>query len=179
MEFVKTCFAAPAAALQQCLAPAEPPIAAPVTAETSSAPIASAYVVSAPTAAAPIASKAEPLAAPSFNANELKALADPPLFAEYGELHKRALAYMRSRRDAAVAAEPNIAPSAEMASDVRLMRFLIAKSFDCAGSARTAARAPACVRLGGCVCVCVFVHLWYRALLVFREFEAVVTAAHE
>ena len=136
MEFVlQSCFAAPAAALQQCLAPAEPPIAAPVTAETSSAPIASAYVVSAPTAAAPIASKAEPLAAPSFNANELKALADPPLFAEYGELHKRALAYMRSRRDAAVAAEPNMAPSAEMASDVRLMRFLIAKSFDCAGAA--------------------------------------------
>jgi hypothetical protein len=56
-------------------------------------------------------------------------------FAEYGETHERALAYMRWRRDDAVASESSIQPSAEMAGDARLMRFLIAKSFDCKGAA--------------------------------------------
>ena len=61
---------------------------------------------------------------PMFSAAEVATLSDPVPFADYGELHEKALAYMRWRRDMAVGAEPAIAPSAEMASDSRLWRFL-------------------------------------------------------
>ena len=62
-------------------------------------------------------------------------LREPVPFAEYGALHERALEYMRWKRDEATTKEPALAPSDEMASDSRLMRFLVAKSFDCAGAA--------------------------------------------
>ena len=106
------------------------PAAAPEAPEPGT-DVAKKFAIAAP-AAAPSSSPAAP---PSFRAEELRLLQEPTAFADYGAAHERALAYMRWRRDAAVVTEPGIAPSAEMASDARLMRFLVAKSFDCAGAA--------------------------------------------
>ena len=75
------------------------------------------------------------MAIPSFKAEEMKQLQETVGFASYGDVHERALEYMRWRRDSAVQASPGLAPTAEMASDTRLMRFLVAKGFDCAGAA--------------------------------------------
>ena len=53
-------------------------------------------------------------------------------------LQERALAYMRWRRDDAIDKQGTLyAPSVEMASDVRLWRFLVAESFDAAKAAAT------------------------------------------
>lgn len=72
---------------------------------------------------------------PKFPPEEATQLAEPIPFAQYSAAHERALEYMRWRRDDAVAKDAALAPSAEMASDYRLMRFLIAKQFDCGGAA--------------------------------------------
>ena len=101
---------------------AEPPAAAPLppTEEPTRAP-----------PAAPLAA----VDAPSLSSDEIKVLQETANFAEYGQVQERVLKYMRWRRDQAVSENPAIAPSAEMASDARLMRFLIAKGFDCRGAA--------------------------------------------
>ena len=68
--------------------------------------------------------------APSFNAEEKAVLEEPAPFVDFGPIHERALSYLRWRRDAAVAAEPNLSPSDEVGRDDRLWRFAIAKQFD-------------------------------------------------
>ena len=70
------------------------------------------------------------LAAPAFTAEEKAILEEPRLLKDFTAVHERALAYMRWRRDTAVAAEPNLAPSTEAARDDHLWRFLVAKQFD-------------------------------------------------
>ena len=123
---------APAAELARALAPA------PTSARSSAAtrapspawPPPSAAVVSAPSAASSSSS-----VVPVFTADEIRLLQDPIPFSQYGDMHERALRYMRWRRDDAARQEPEIAPTVEMASDARLMRFLVAKAFDCPAAA--------------------------------------------
>ena len=78
---------------------------------------------------------AGPAPAPKFSSEEVAMLGEAVPFAQYTAAHERALAYMRWRRDDAVAKEAALAPSPEMASDIRLWRFLVAKQFDCEGAA--------------------------------------------
>ena len=72
---------------------------------------------------------------PTFTDAEIEALRAPTPVAEWGAVHERGLAYMRWRRDEAVKAS-GVAPSAEMASDLRLFRFLVATSFKAAEAAQ-------------------------------------------
>ena len=65
---------------------------------------------------------------PTFSSAEAATLAEPTPFANYGPSHERALAYMRWKRDEAVTADGSLAPSPEMAGDMRLWRFLVSKS---------------------------------------------------
>ena len=48
---------------------------------------------------------------------------------------QQTLVWMRTRRDAAVQKDPSLAPSAEMAHDLRLLRFLIGQKWDAAKAA--------------------------------------------
>jgi len=73
---------------------------------------------------------------PKFSESELASLRMPTPFAEWGALHERGLAYMRFKRDEAVGKAPQLRPSAEMASDLRLWRFLVATSFRGADAAK-------------------------------------------
>ena len=80
-----------------------------------------------PKAAPSPAAPAPEVACPSFTADELEVLKVPCAFADFGPSHERALAYMRWRRDEALAAGGGGAPlSPEFASDIRLVRFLAA-----------------------------------------------------
>jgi hypothetical protein len=127
--------------------PATPPALAPV----GSAPVGSADSVdtagaiesrrssaasttNAPSAAAAPAPAPE-VACPSFTSEEVELLKASSAFADFGEAHERGLAYMRWRRDEAVAASGGAAPSAEFASDVRLLRVFIACGWDCQAAA--------------------------------------------
>ena len=80
---------------------------------------------------------------PSFTEAEIAALRTSTPFAEWGELHERGLAYMRQQRDAALRTNASLAPSAEMASDLRMWRFLVATSFRAAEAAKMYADALA------------------------------------
>ena len=87
--------------------------------------------------APPPAAPAPEVACPSFTADELEALKAACAFADFGPTHELALAYMRWRRDEALAAggaggEPL---SAEFASDIRLVRFLAACGWDAQAAA--------------------------------------------
>ena len=78
-------------------------------------------------AAPPPAAPAPEVPCPSFTADELEALKAGCAFAEFGPTHELALAYMRWRRDEALAAGGGGEPlSTEFASDIRLVRFLAA-----------------------------------------------------
>ena len=78
-------------------------------------------------AAPPPAAPAPEVPCPSFTTDELEALKAGCAFAEFGPTHELALAYMRWRRDEALAAGGGGEPlSAEFAADIRLVRFLAA-----------------------------------------------------
>ena len=70
--------------------------------------------------AKPSAADSSAVAAPTFTADEKALLEAPVPFAEYGEVHERALSYLRWRRDEACAAEPNLEPSLEATRDSRV-----------------------------------------------------------
>jgi len=114
--------AAPANAPQPPPQPPHPPPPAAASAPAPSPPA---------VAPAPVAAPAKPVAEPAFTDAEVEVLRTPLAPSEWcgSELHERALAYMRSRRDAAVLADPSLAPTVEMASDLRLWRFLVATAF--------------------------------------------------
>ena len=88
--------------------------------------------ISIPEVAPPPAAPAPEVDCPSFSADELEALKASCAsgFAEHGPAHELALAYMRWRRDDALAASGGEPLSAEFASDIRLLRFLTACSWD-------------------------------------------------
>ena len=73
---------------------------------------------------------------PNFTEAEIAVLRTSMPFAEWGEPHERGLAYMRQQRDAALRTNASLAPSAEMASDLRMWRFLVATSFRAAEAAK-------------------------------------------
>ncbi|EOD32738.1 hypothetical protein EMIHUDRAFT_364345 [Emiliania huxleyi CCMP1516] len=108
--------AAPANAPQPPPQPPHPPPPAAASAPAPSPPA---------VAPAPVAAPAKPVAEPAFTDAEVEVLRTPLAPSEWcgSELHERALAYMRSRRDAAVLADPSLAPTVEMASDLRLWRL--------------------------------------------------------
>lgn len=86
---------------------------------------------SAASAASAAAGPAPRVDVPTFAPDELEAVKAVTTFAEFGPAHERGLAYMRWRRDDAVAsAHAGRAPSAEFASDTRMLRFLIACGWD-------------------------------------------------
>ena len=72
---------------------------------------------------------AGPASEPTFSEAQVEQMRKPLPFAEFGELHEQALAYMRWRRDEAVEKDAGLAPSPEAASDVRLWRFAVATGF--------------------------------------------------
>ena len=80
---------------------------------------------------------------PNFTEAEIAVLRTSMPFSEWGELHERGLAYMRQQRDAALRTNASLAPSAEMASDLRMWRFLVATSFRAAEAAKMYADALA------------------------------------
>merc|ERR1719446_882657 len=118
---------APAAAPANAPQPPPQPPPPPPPPAAASAPAPSPPAV----APAPVAAPTKPVAEPAFTDAEVEVLRTPLAPSEWcgSELHERALAYMRSRRDAAVLADPSLAPTAEMASDLRLWRFLVATAF--------------------------------------------------
>ena len=77
----------------------------------------------------PLAAPVGPVAEPFFTNEEVERLKTPVSFADFTAHHERALAYMRWRRQEAVEKDDRLAPSAEMASDARLFRFLMATGF--------------------------------------------------
>ena len=127
---------APAAAKTAAL-PAEP---IPATTASSAAqavvsatPVPSASVEWPPPLLQPVASSEADQHPANFTSQETAELSS----AEYdpgapSPLQMRALASMRRCRDAAVAGDSSLVPSPEMGGDVRLWRFLVANSFDCA-----------------------------------------------
>ena len=101
------------------------PLTAPAEAETAPAE-----------AAPPPAAPAPEVPCPSFTTDELEALKAGCAFAEFGPTHELALAYMRWRRDEALAAGGGGEPlSAEFAADIRLVRFLAACGWDAMAAA--------------------------------------------
>jgi len=112
---------APAAAPANAPQPPPQPPPPPPPPAAASAPAPSPPAV----APAPVAAPTKPVAEPAFTDAEVEVLRTPLAPSEWcgSELHERALAYMRSRRDAAVLADPSLAPTVEMASDLRLWRL--------------------------------------------------------
>ena len=114
----------------------------PVVEGKDAAPKSPAAAVTTPTSMSPLPpgpsappQPTGPVADPAFTDSEIKTLSEPVPFAAWGPLHERALAYMRWRRDSAVASDASLAPSPEAAADMRLWRFVVAKNFDCPGAA--------------------------------------------
>jgi len=77
----------------------------------------------------PPAAPVSPVDEPFFTNEERERLKLSVSFADFTAHHERALAYMRWRRQEAVEKDDRLTPSAEMASDTRLLRFLIATGF--------------------------------------------------
>lgn len=110
-----------------------PPASAPAAANNEvqlAGPFPDSIGVASPSTHAASPSSAADLAVPVFAPDEKMILEEPVQLKDFTAVHERALAYMRWRRDRAIAEEPHIAPSAEAARDDRLWRFLIAKQFD-------------------------------------------------
>ena len=102
---------------------ATPATPAPAPTPTPTPPAAS--------AASAAAGPAPRVDVPTFAPDELEAVKAVQTFAQFGPAHERGLAYMRWRRDDAVASvHAGRAPTAEFASDTRLLRFLIACGWD-------------------------------------------------
>ena len=109
-----------------------PPASAPAAANNEvqlAGPFPDSIGVASPSTHAASPSSAADLAVPVFAPDEKMILEEPVQLKDFTAVHERALAYMRWRRDRAIA-ESHIAPSAEAARDDRLWRFLIAKQFD-------------------------------------------------
>ena len=131
--------AAPANAPQPPPQPPHPPPPAAASAPAPSPPA---------VAPAPVAAPAKPVAEPAFTDAEVEVLRTPLAPSEWcgSELHERALAYMRSRRDAAVLADPSLAPTVEMASDLRLWRLEAERGIVVLQPALERARIHYCIR---------------------------------
>ena len=122
------------------------PTVAPPTTASAAAPITAAVAAWPPPALQPVpSSKADrhPLTFGSEDIAELGAAEFAP--ESPSPLQRRALSSMRCCRDAAVEADGSISPSPEMGSDVRLWRFLVARSFDCAKAGEAYLGALRCV----------------------------------
>lgn len=126
-----------------------PPVAADIAGDGAAPQMtaATAPTVTAPTPAAPRADLvlvphglAIPAGTPDIRSDEFKAAVGsvdatlkafkPLVLTELPPAIQRALAWMRKGKDAAVAKDSRLAPSPEMAHDLRLLRFLIGHKFD-------------------------------------------------
>ena len=90
-----------------------------------------------PTAALVSSISSSPVVEPKFTDDEISSMRKELPLAEWSssDLHERALAYMRWRRDDAISRDSTLATSFENASDLRLWRFLVATSFRAAEAA--------------------------------------------